>query len=89
MSASVLLMSASPARRGRVALLGDSMHSMGVTGVGIGLAVEDALVLAHHIGEKGLVSDALVRSCVADAMRQVPQMKRVILCRAEGKQRGL
>lgn len=57
------LMCLDPARAkwsdGRVALLGDAMHSMGVTGVGIGLAVEDAWEVASAVKEHGICEAAL------------------------------
>ncbi|SEL85426.1 FAD-dependent oxidoreductase [Nonomuraea pusilla] len=46
--------------RGRVALLGDAAHSMTPNlGQGACQAIEDAVVLAHRVGEGGPVEDAL------------------------------
>jgi len=43
----------------RVCLIGDAVHSMGVTGIGIGLAVEDAFLLARRLQDDGLSPGAV------------------------------
>ena len=46
--------------RGRVTLLGDAAHAMTPNlGRGAGEGIEDAIVLAEHVGERGLTPDAL------------------------------
>ena len=58
--------------RGRVALLGDAMHTL--PAVGIGLAVEDALVLARALGEAGAPTPDVLGK-YTEARR--PRIKRV------------
>eukprot|EP00775_Hariotina_reticulata_P007830 gene7830-8027_t len=58
---------------GMVTLVGDAAHTAFVDGTGLGLALEDAAVLAWHVQQQGLTEAALR----AYEMERIPRVKEV------------